>query len=32
LEVKPEVSKKVYEMVEKYKCNINVNKKRRLTI
>jgi len=29
LEVKPEVSKKVYEMVEKYKCQISVTKRRR---
>jgi len=29
LEVKPEVAKKVYEMIEKYKCQINVKKRRR---
>jgi len=31
LEVKPEVSKKVYEMIEKYKCQISVMKRRRTT-
>jgi len=29
LEVKPDVAKKVYEMIEKYKCQINVKKRRR---
>jgi len=29
LEVKPEVSKKVFEMIEKYKCQISVTKRRR---
>jgi len=30
LEVKPEVAKKVYEMIEKYKCQINVKKEKEL--
>jgi len=29
LEVKPEVAKKVYEMIEKFKCQLNVKKRRR---
>jgi hypothetical protein len=30
LEVKPDVAKKVYAMIEKYKCLVNVKKRRRL--
>jgi len=30
LEVKPDVAKKVYSMIEKYKCLVNVKKRRRL--
>jgi hypothetical protein len=29
LEVKPDVAKKVYEMIEKFKCQLNVKKRRR---
>jgi hypothetical protein len=30
LEVKPEVAKKVYDMIEKYRCFVNVKKRRRV--